>query len=107
MVTARSLLRAELETSSLRRRASVFFSLRDRLNSPLQALMLRLATDDLDGHSSPTLERASSAVNELAALSSELVRLQEELPPHTYPASLDAERELERRGSGGVRDRLS
>jgi hypothetical protein len=86
------LLHYEAETATIHRRAAMFFALRDLLNSPLQALVLGAAQID---PSDPRREPVEAAVEGLVALSRRLAAVDEPVPRGSYPASLDAERELQ------------
>jgi hypothetical protein len=89
------ILRDESDVASLHRRAGLFLSLCDQLNSPLQTLVLSAA--QLDPSSAPeSLARIRAAVRRLGALSQRLRGLSASVPPAALRLSLDA-RELELR----------
>jgi hypothetical protein len=92
-ITSVKLLRAKAEVSALQRRARMFLALRDRLNSPLQTLVLgELAvTQHLPADRA---RRVQAAIDRLVALSHELAEL-DTLVPH-LPMSLDPDHELRR-----------
>jgi hypothetical protein len=64
----------------------MFLALRDRLNSPLQTLVLQ--ADDASS------ERARGAIDRLVDLSRELATIEMTVPPGAL--SIDADRELRR-----------
>jgi hypothetical protein len=77
------LLRAETEAEALHHRAVMFLALRDRLNSPLQTLVLGA------GHADSQLppasrERVRAAVTQLVALSRTLTDLDVLVTPHAH-----------------------
>ncbi len=85
------LLRAEAEASAMHRRARMFLALRDRLNSPLQTLVLGAgskASDPPDGG-----DRSRAAIDRLVVLSRDLADLDVFVPRSTV---LDADYELRR-----------
>lgn len=92
-VASIQLLRAQTETSAMRRRALMFLALRDRLNSPVQTLALGAAgaTSDLPARSGEKVERA---VDQLVSLSRELAELDVLVPE--VVTSFDADAELRR-----------
>jgi hypothetical protein len=87
------LLRAKAEMAAMHRGARMFLALRDRLNSPLQTLVLGEPTATLhlpaDG-----AERVQAAIDRLVALSHELAELDTLVPPPTV--SFDPDHELRR-----------
>jgi hypothetical protein len=89
------LLRADAEASALHRRALMFLSLRDRLNSPLQTLVLGTASPNLR-IPEQRIERVHVAVDRLVALSRELAGLDMHIPP-AAALGFDADAELRRR----------
>jgi hypothetical protein len=90
------LLRAEAEASALHRRALMLLALRDRLNSPLQTLVVGVT-----GPSSPVpagrVEQVDTAVEELVGLSRDLAQLDWLVPAVADKISFDADHELRRR----------
>jgi hypothetical protein len=87
------LVRAQTEASAMRRRALMFLALRDRLNSPLQTLVLGAAgaTSHLPASGG---ERVQVAVDRLVSLSHELAQLDVLVPAPA--AAFDADLELSR-----------
>jgi len=83
------LLRAEGEASALQRQARMFLAMRDRLNTPLQTLLLSSQSLPLVG---PENGQVQDALDRLVSLSRELAEL--ELPTPSSSTSLDADREL-------------
>jgi hypothetical protein len=86
------LLRAEAQASALHRRALMFMALRDRLNSPLQVLVLGASATP--SRSPEAIERLRAAIARLVALSRELAKI--DMPQPSASAWLDADRELSR-----------
>ncbi len=86
------LLRAEADASAMHRRAKMFLALRDRLNSPLQTLVLGAdgAGAQQSGNGS---ERSRAAIDRLVVLSRDLADLDVFVP---RPTVLDADYELRR-----------
>jgi hypothetical protein len=84
------LLRHEAESSAMQRRALMLLALRDRLNSLLQTLVLRVGALELPASSD---ERIRAAIDRLINLSKGLIEL--EVPGRS--TSLDADHELRRR----------
>lgn len=92
------LLRAEATLSTLHRRALIFLALRDQLNSPLQTLLLW--ADQLEGQRSrQELGRVHAGIERLIGRSRELAELDQLIPARARSGALDAERELQRRGT--------
>jgi hypothetical protein len=87
------LLRDETAAAAMQRRTKLFLAVRDRLNSPLQTLVLAAseATPQLPDDQS---NRVGRAIDRLVCLSRELAEL--ELPQSTSWASLDSNEELRR-----------
>jgi hypothetical protein len=83
-VASLHLLRAETEVKALNRRAAMFLSLRDRLNSPLQTLVLGAGRHDSQ-LSPESLDRIRGAVTVLVALSRALTELDAIVPTRSYP----------------------
>jgi len=84
---------AEAEAAALRRGARLFLALRDRLNSPLQTLVLG-ADVDVFGRSARSSERAHDAIDRLVNLSRELAVIDVTIPPGSTSPSIDADNEL-------------
>lgn len=88
------LLRADAEAAALHRRALMFLSLRDRLNSPLQTLVL--GADCAPSAIAPnSIDRVHLAVDRLVTLSRELADLDVLIPPTSH-LGFDADAELHR-----------
>jgi hypothetical protein len=88
------LLRDEAAVSAMQRRASMFLALRDRLNSPLQTLVI--SATRASSHLPPSdTKRVQAAVDRLVALSRELAELDVRLPRPS--AAFDTNHELSRR----------
>lgn len=87
------LLRAEAEASAMHRRARMLLALRDRLNSPLQTLVLGgdAAAVHLPAHRA---QRVQAAIDRLVELSRELAELDVLVPSPS--AALDPDLELRR-----------
>jgi hypothetical protein len=83
------LLRAEAEAAAIQRHARMFLAVRDRLNTPLQIVLLA-------SHSPPLVSceagPVQDALDRLVDLSRELAKL--EVATTSTSASLDADREL-------------
>jgi hypothetical protein len=90
------LLRAEAEASALHRRALMLLALRDRLNSPLQTLVVGVATPN-SVVPADRVEQVEAAVEQLVGLSRELAQLDWLVPAAAATPSFDAEQELRRR----------
>ena len=92
-ITSLKLLRAKVEVSAMHRRAVMFLALRDRLNSPLQTLVLgaTAATESLALH--PGV-RVRESIDRLVDLSHDLSELDELILPLETP--LDPDYELRR-----------
>jgi hypothetical protein len=91
------LLRAEVEASAMERRALMLLAVGDRLNSPLQTLLLA-ASSAIAQLPAACAARIQGAIDRLVALSRELADLEimlEQRPPSS--GSLDAHGELRRR----------
>jgi hypothetical protein len=93
LVGSIELLRLEAEGVSLARRCLLFLALRDQFNSPLQTLVL--GTAQLEASGTP-LENLHADIEELVALSSQLVELDAVIPEEFQRLSLDADRGLRR-----------
>jgi hypothetical protein len=89
LIASVRLLRAEAEVSSLQRRAAMFLALCDRLNSPLQTLVI--------GASAAESQPVNDAVARLVELSRRIGELSAMVPQGSQRASFDAEAELRRR----------
>jgi MYXO-CTERM domain-containing protein len=92
-ITSIKLMRARAEASAMHRRAVMFLALRDRLNSPLQTLVLGAAAATMDLPPSQG-ERVQAAIDRLVALSHELSELDGLVPP--LATTIDADYELRR-----------
>jgi hypothetical protein len=94
LIVSIRLLRAESEASAMHRRALMFLALRDRLNSPLQTLVLgtTTATSQL---SDAGARRVHTAIEQLVDFSHELAKIDLGVPRTS--TSFDADRELRRR----------
>lgn len=92
-ITSLKLMRARAEASAMHRRAVMFLALRDRLNSPLQTLVLGATAATMELPDSQG-ERVQAAVDRLVALSHELAELDGLVPP--LAASIDPDYELRR-----------
>lgn len=90
------LLRDEAEASAMHRRALMFLALRDRLNSPLQTLVLGApgAVSHVPAH---TEERVHAAIDRLVELSRELAEIDVPTTWRSTATTLDADHELRRR----------
>lgn len=89
------LLRAEAEASALYRRALLLLALRDRLNTPLQTLILGMSP--ISPVPGKRTEEVETAVEHLIDLSHELGNLDWVVPLAARHTSLDADGELRRR----------
>jgi hypothetical protein len=89
LIASVRLLRAEAEVSSLQRRAAMFLALCDRLNSPLQTLVV--------GASVAQSPPVNDAVAKLVELSKRISELSAMVPQASQKASFDADAELRRR----------
>jgi hypothetical protein len=89
------LLRAEAEASALYRRARMLVALRDRLNSPLQTLVLGMSSR-ISLVAGNRTDEVVTPVEQLIALSHELGDLDWLVPLASRHASLDADGELRR-----------
>lgn len=92
-ITSIQLMRARAEASAMHRRAVMFLALRDRLNSPLQTLVLGATAVTMELPRSQG-ERVQTAVDRLVALSHELSELDGLVPP--LATAIDADYELRR-----------
>jgi hypothetical protein len=90
-VASVQLLRAETEAAALHRRAAMFLALRDRLNSPLQTLVISAAARPDSALPPHSRERIRRAVCQLVALSRTLAELDAVIPARARTAALDAE----------------
>lgn len=90
-IAAVQLLRAEAKAAALHRRARMFLALRDRLNGPLQTLVLASPALELPDRDR---ERMNDAVCRLVGLSHELAEL--DSLAASVPPTFDADRELRR-----------
>ena len=87
------LLRAETEATAMHRRATMLLALCDRLNTPLQTLVLDAALGE--GARPPESQaRIRAAVDRLVGLSQRLADRNALLPPESQRASFDADAEL-------------
>jgi hypothetical protein len=89
LIASVRLLRAEAEVSSLQRRAAMFLALCDRLNSPLQTLVIGSAVTDS--------RAVQDAVAKLVELSRRVSGMSAMVPQSSQKASFDADAELRRR----------
>jgi hypothetical protein len=96
-VASLQLIRKQAEASSLFRRASMFLALKDRLNSPIQTLVLRNALLEQTGAPPAILSRLQAAVDNLVSLSQQVAQVTGVVRTEHYQASLDAEEALRRR----------
>jgi hypothetical protein len=85
------LRREEAEAAAMHRRARMFLALRDRLNTPLQTLVLGADTTLLH-LSARGSERVHGAIGRLVQLSHELAAIEVTVP--SGATSIDADREL-------------
>lgn len=96
-------LQAEVEVEMMRRRAAMILSLRDRLNTPLQTLVLGSGSSSaLPPHGRLAVR---DAVAELVRLSRRLAQFKVHIPAEAWRAPLDAERVLPRSPSKSTRPR--
>jgi hypothetical protein len=87
------LLRAETEATALHRRAAMLLALCDRLNTPLQTLVVDAALGE--GARPPESQaRIRAVVDRLVGLSQRLADRNALLPPESQRASFDADAEL-------------
>ena len=90
-ITSLQLLRARSTALAMQRQTLMFLALRDRLNSPLQTLVLGAggpSSSVVDGDA----DRMQGAIDRLVQLSRELAELELAVSPTS--TSLDADREL-------------
>lgn len=87
------LLRAETEATALHRRASMLLALCDRLNTPLQTLVVDTALAESQ-RPPESQARIRAAVDRLVGLSARLADRNALLPAESRRASLDADAEL-------------
>jgi hypothetical protein len=92
-VAAIGLLRAEVEASAIRRQAQMLLALRDRLNSPLQALVLS-ASSAIPHVPAASVERVQAALDRLVDLSRALAELDVQQAREPSNVSFDANYEL-------------
>jgi hypothetical protein len=90
------LLRSEVEASVIRRQARMFLALRDRLNSPLQALVLT-ASGAVPCVPAMSAERVQTAIDRLVDLSRELADLEVHEAREPSAVAFDANDELRSR----------
>jgi hypothetical protein len=90
------LLRAQAEISALHRRAHLLEAAHDQLGSPLQALVLGLATLEKD-HPPEVLAALRLEIKRLLAVNAQLHDLEEMMPGESRRASFDGAGELRRR----------
>jgi hypothetical protein len=94
-VASLRLLRAETQATALHRRARMVLALRDRINSPLQILVVSAGRTDSQ-LPAESRKRIQDAVSQLTRLSRQLSRLDALIPERSQTPSLDADRELRR-----------
>lgn len=88
------LLRDEAEASAMHRRALMFLAVRDRLNSPLQTLVLGAESAHVPARNR---DRVQDAIDQLVDLSRELAEVDVPVTRRSSATAIDADRELRRR----------